>query len=153
MDTYHRLVSQFGAEFEFSSAMWKFGILHDPELNQMAARDAVDARVVIIAIHHSSDLPDVAKEWLEVWSAQKKGQTSALVALLKWSAAGEAPAGRTETFLKDLAGRVGMDFLLQKVSIPEISHTSTGTGTPGSRPTPPERALTPPPYESWGIND
>lgn len=112
MKTYNGLVNVLGRDCEFHYELWKFEALQVPELRTVAAGQARDADMVIIATH-SPNLPRSLKSWIAAWSAgagARPGRPCALVALL--AACGEWHPGSVPVFtdLADAAAVAGLEF-------------------------------------------
>lgn len=106
--TYDYLASNLGDDCEFSNQMWKFDVLSLPKLARIAAQDAVEADIILVATH-GGQLPRQVKEWLEAW-ASNGTKALALVALCD----GEPAAAHLAiTTLRDAARRAGTQFFAQ----------------------------------------
>jgi hypothetical protein len=140
MDACKLLLSQLDGEADFRTLMWTFDSLRNVELNQMAADDAVDADVVIIASSRNADLPREMKQWIESWLPLKCGQTAVLVALMVLANNGSNASAAARDYLKRAAAEAEIDFLFQ------IKHLDED-GTRLSD------CMTPPAPEGWGLND
>ena len=69
--TYDFLVEHLGHECEFNNQMWKFDVLALPKLKEIAARDAAEADIIIIAAHGTCELPSEVKSWIDRWLREK----------------------------------------------------------------------------------
>jgi hypothetical protein len=78
-----RLQTNLEAFFVFETHLWRFDVLGLPELNNIAVRDAIQARLVIIAIDGRSELPVHLKSWMEIWVALRPVQPGALVLVVE----------------------------------------------------------------------
>lgn len=103
---YERLLERLGNNFEFEQQLWRFDLLGDPLLRELAAQDAAQADIVIIATDNDSDLPIAVQQWLESALKQHVG-AAALVALTRHH---QPPV---QPYLEDIARRGGMDFFAQ----------------------------------------
>ena len=138
MESYQRLLSQFGQEFDFQIRLWSFEILQGTGLNELAARDAIEADAIILATHFGDELPAGIKRWMEGWIPQKRGRKAAMIALVGATAAG------TRDYLKQVSADAGMDFLSREIQSEQHSRRPPWTFVPpddGRR------------YEGWGLND
>jgi len=52
-----RLAAHFGPEFGIEDAAWNFALLAHPRLSEEAARQAVEADMIVIAANDDSELP------------------------------------------------------------------------------------------------
>ena len=64
---YEYLTERLGADFEFTRYQWNFSLLKDPNVREVAARDAATADIVIVATHGDNDVPDHFKSWIKMW--------------------------------------------------------------------------------------
>src|SRR5688500_15836019 len=103
---YERLLERLGDSFEFEQQLWRFDLLEDPVLRGLAAQDAAQADIVIVATDNDSDLPIAVQQWLESALKQHVG-AAALVALTRHHKPPVQP------YLEDVARRGGMDFFAQ----------------------------------------
>jgi hypothetical protein len=63
-------------------AIWKFALLDDPEWQEMAMTDVVNAHLLIVATSAPEAVPSVIKGWVRAALAQRDPATAALVTLL-----------------------------------------------------------------------
>lgn len=154
MDTCNFLVSQFEGEIELRSSMWKFDVLRSTKLSQIAADEAVEADVIIVANAKDGGLPEEVKEWVNGWVERKRGPAAALVALLDFTGDDARESNLAHAFLKGAATAAKIDFLSQEI------RSASGTMRPVSSTAFPDWPLPPadppahrPSPEAWGIND
>jgi hypothetical protein len=115
MDTYRRLLSQFGRQFDFRVSIWRFGALATPNLIGASVHDAIQADAIIVATYAHDDLPASVRNWIDTWLPLKRGQTSILISLLK-SIPGEPQAsGEAEEYLRRAAASAGIEFLTREI--------------------------------------
>ena len=171
-ETYDYLVHQLGNHYEFTNQMWKFDVLGNLKMKEMAVKDAVSADLIIISTHGIGDLPQAVKSWIEQWSAQK-GHAMALVTLV------DRPAVLAEdtfgvaslrSYLQTAARRAHIDFFAQPTDWPEreedfsiqqISERAERTSNimadfiQHRAPCAPEHSFAPPYVAAyrWGINE
>jgi len=110
--TYDFLVEHLGGECEFGNQMWKFDVLGIPKLREMAARDAVEADIIIISCHGCGELSEEFKVWTEFW-LQDKCEAIALVALLACPFGLTSEARATRNYLAEVARRAQMEFFCE----------------------------------------
>ena len=117
-ETYDFLVNQLGQDFDFNNQMWKFDVLENAKMRELAVRDTAASDLVLVSTHGSGELPDGTKCWLNQW-AESKGSAKALVALVDRpvNLFGETSAIRS--FLQVVARRAGVDFFGQPDDLPE----------------------------------
>ena len=114
---YERLLERLGNNFEFEQQLWRFDLLEDHILRELAAQDAAQADIVIIATDNDSDLPISVQLWLESALEQHVG-AAALVALTRHHKPPVQP------YLEDVARRGGMDFFAQAADVTNGSSLS-----------------------------
>jgi len=121
--TYEHMVQQLGDECLFANQMWKFDVLAVPKLNEIAAKDAAAAEIIIVSAHGCRELPAAVKSWLEL-ALLKKMESSALVGIFD-DDIGENPV---RAYLAELARRAGIEFFCQPGISTGAGHTrSTNT--------------------------
>jgi hypothetical protein len=110
--TYDYVAHQLGYDCHFTNEMWNFDVLGIPRLRELAARDARQADMIIIASHGDAPLPESVKAWIETWLSEEVN-SMALVAL--FDAAHLATAGALEIrdYLTAVARRGNMEFFAQ----------------------------------------
>ena len=154
MDACQFLGFQLGGTIELRSSMWKFDILRNDRLNEMAVEDAIEADVIIVANARDAGLPAEVAKWIEGWVPRKRGQTAALVALLDFTGKDPRESAQACALLKGAATRASIDFLPHEIR-------AAGSGIPAFPPvplkkSPPARTdvvRNRPPPEAWGLND
>ena len=110
--TYDFLLQNLGHECHFDHQMWKFDVLSIPKLREMAAKDAVEADIVMISSHGGESLPDVVKDWIEGWLPEKINAI-ALVALFDCAQEKVVHTRPIRSYLAEVARRGGMGFFAQ----------------------------------------
>jgi hypothetical protein len=110
------LSRSLGQECQIIEHVWLFSTLRLRELQEIAAEEASAADLVIISVHQAESLPDEVRNWFDLWLVQKGARHTVLLALLD-SAQEEVP-GATETYLREIARRGGMEFLMTSTDVP-----------------------------------
>jgi len=153
MITCKRLIRRLGQDFEFETSLWNFDVLCLPVLKQMAAQDAADANLVIIATHGQRVLPREVRFWLKSWLSQKREGIRALVALLA-SAGGES-TGKSYLldYLQEAAQNANIDFFSH--TFPDLPDNGSSADNPATEVNAAavmfeQRRTT---YADWGINE
>jgi len=110
-ETYDFLVNNLRHECRFDNQMWKFDVLGISKLQEMAAKDALIADIIIISCHGTHELPREVTAWIDSWVC---GQSNAiaLVALLG-EASYDIDRNQTRDYLAQVARRAGMEFFAQ----------------------------------------
>jgi hypothetical protein len=118
--TYDFLVEHLGEECQFNNQMWKFDVLAVPRLREMAAKDAAQADIIIVAAHGGNELPVEVHSWIESWLMEQT-RAIALVGLFDTSEIRENPAS---SYLSKIAKRAGMEYFGQPGLWPEGGPTN-----------------------------
>ncbi len=152
MDACKLFVSQLDGQVEFRSGMWKFDILRNEKLAQIAAEDAAGADAIIVATSQSADLPAEVRRWMETWIPLKRGQTSVLLALIESSGEDVTKNMTAYEYLRQAAASAQIDFLPQSFSGGQPAPLRDAT--PSSRTSKwSDRVVSRPAPEGWGLND
>lgn len=151
MDACKLLVSQLDGQVEFRSGMWKFDILRNSKLNQIAAEDAAAADAIIVATSQSGDLPAEVRRWMETWIPLKRGQTSVLLALIESSGDEVANDMTAYKYLRQAAASAEIDFLPQSISGGQPAQMRETIPSPRTGWS--DRIVSRPAPEGWGLND
>ena len=110
--TYDFLVENLDADCQFTNTMWKFDVLGISKLREMAAKDATNADIVIIACKGHHRLPGEVKAWFESW-LEEKTNAIALVALFDSPELDAEQVEATRDYLASVAQRGRMEFFMQ----------------------------------------
>lgn len=149
------LMAQLGNDFELRSSMWKFEILRNPKLAEIAAAEAVQANVIIVAAHGSLPLPSEVRNWIELWVPLRERHPAALIALLDGNAVSGESASPVYVRLQKVARAANMEFLPCFVAfsghdLPRLVSWLKSASESGRTDELPPR---PPPDRHWGINE
>jgi hypothetical protein len=117
-ETYDFLVSQLGRDYIFSNQMWKFDVLGNAKMREMAVKDAEAADLIIISTHGTSELPVEVKSWIDRWTSEK-GHAMALVNLVDCQEGRETDSAELKEYLQNVAKRAKMDFFSQPNDWPD----------------------------------
>ena len=98
--------------------MWKFEVLGNAKMKEMAVKDAAAADLIIISSHGIGELPVEVKSWIDQWRA-RKGNAMALVALVDRPQAESFEQASIRAYLQGVARRAGMDFFAQPDDWPD----------------------------------
>jgi hypothetical protein len=143
-DTYQRLRSQFGREFDFRISIWSFSVLQCARLNDQAVQDAIRANAIIIAANFRNEPPAEIKKWIDGWVSQKRNNSAILIALLHARTNQPEATDCMHDYFRDIATQAGMDFLMEDFKPVETSPL------PPAFLTQTNNGMT---YEAWGLND
>ncbi|MDB6067570.1 MAG: hypothetical protein JWR26_3778 [Pedosphaera sp.] len=117
-ETYDYLVHQLGRDYQFTNQMWKFDILGNFKMREMAVKDALEADLIIVSTHGIGELPAEVKTWLDQWLAQK-GNAMALVTLVDRPQTEALESNSIRSYLQGLARKAKMDFFAQPDDWPD----------------------------------
>ena len=108
-----RVGRQSGSEGRLLYSWWTFGVLASASLRQIAASEAAEADMVIIAAREGPGLPQSIKDWISLWLAtgEYHPRRRALVALLEPDKAANGASRGVVTELKHLAEADDIDFI------------------------------------------
>jgi hypothetical protein len=99
-----------GDEIEFQPLPWSFDLLADLDWRDVAAHEAVNADILIIATSSASPLPPAVGRWAEAVISGKRGTSAAVVALFgPEENPDEAGSSRLEA-IQAAAQRAGLSF-------------------------------------------
>jgi hypothetical protein len=159
MSTCKRLFEQLGQDFEFQTTLWKFEVLRVSQLKQIAAQDAAEADLVVIATHGQRGLAAEIKDWIETWLGRKREGDKALVALLgstKEHAKGQLQAHRyLQDYLQEVTQKANVDFFSHTFADLEPGRKSSAkSNSARAKASSAVRKETPrTSHSGWGINE
>jgi len=122
---YDRLAQQLLDEYDFQCAWWKFDHLRDESLLAQAIDDAAEANMIMLSISARSDLPPVAKTWIEGWASNKIPGKSALVALVDMAGQPAQAPCPVQSYLQQVARRASMDLFFHATDAGKVTHVPT----------------------------
>ena len=94
-------------------SMWKFQVLSEPILLNMAATEAKAADIIIISASNGQQLPTAVRRWMNRCFATRKKHHSALVALVRTNKQNPTLPQAIRPCLEQMAKAAGMDFFWQ----------------------------------------
>ena len=104
-------LQQAGRQVKISHTMWKFNLLQNHKLKEMAADDAAAADLVIIAAQEDKDLPDEVKSWINLWMERPLGRGAILLVVAERPGEHHESAGPACAYLRQVAQRGNLDFI------------------------------------------
>jgi hypothetical protein len=110
MEMSERLAFRLKPRFEINSSAWKFEMLAHPQLRNQAVTETSEADMIIVSAHDSTEVPAYVKNWMEGWLTQKRGDQSALVALLDQAEHIVDEVSPLRAYLRQMAERGCIDF-------------------------------------------
>jgi hypothetical protein len=156
LQTYRRIAHTVETHYNVRCSLWHFDHLADDRLLDLAAEEAAEADMIILATAAGHDLPKAVGTWLESLSAPSRASRRALVALLHGPPGGTRPEGPAFTYLETVARERRMAFFATTITRPEEYESLTDAppslhrrGSPSEHDEFPGAA----PARRWGIND
>jgi hypothetical protein len=114
LKTCEYVIQQLGNDIEVRRKIVDFNQT-TPQRRAAAARDAANADMVIVATRENEELPTSMQEWMDEWSANRRSNEGALVAILN-----PAPCSSVKPRVRDqlasVARQAHMDFFSSEVS-------------------------------------
>jgi hypothetical protein len=123
--TYDYLAQHLGHDCQFANEMWSFDVLSIPRLRELAARDAMQADIIIVACHGGAPLPEAVKSWIEIWLAEEVNAI-ALVALFDSASDMCSKTRELREYFAEVARRGNMEFFAQPDRWPNPGRSSGG---------------------------
>jgi hypothetical protein len=107
------LVRRFWSECEFEVGWWSIRDLDQPESARASAEKAAKADVLVFALNPEGELADSFFTWVDLWIGKRGEREGALAGLLDPAAGPNGVATKKYLYLRSLAHRAGMDYLMQ----------------------------------------
>ena len=104
------LSESFGDEIAFHPLPWSFDLLMDVNWREVAASDAVDADILIVATDSPGALPPAVGRWAESAIDQKRGTHAAVVALFGPEENPDRTGSSRLDSIQTAAEQAGLDF-------------------------------------------
>jgi hypothetical protein len=116
----HQVTQQVGEE-HVQKTWHDVNSLCDPEILVEAARAALAADVIVVAVHAADELPPELCAWISVWLPRRGARVGALAALIGVVEAPSPQAVRTQEYLQAVARRGQLDFLPHERKLSDVS--------------------------------
>jgi hypothetical protein len=107
------LVRRFWSEFEFDVGWWSMQDLEKSGGARAAAEKAAKADLLVFALKPEGELPDCFFGWVDRWIDKRGEREGALAGLLDPASNPNGIATQKYLYLRTLAHRSGMDYLMQ----------------------------------------
>jgi len=121
-ETGDHLMRTLKGHYSLGLQLWKFDVLRNPELRDVAATDAAQADMILIATRGAGELPAGVKAWIEAWIVQKReAQDEQSTLAVLFDAPPDkvgVPALAQFAYLQRAARRGNMDFLVSTFDRP-----------------------------------
>jgi hypothetical protein len=113
------VVTSLNLEVDFQANLWRFDLLGEPALLELAADEAAKADIVFVSAHGQHDLPAAIHLWFKQWLARKGSEPCALAVVLDPST-NDAPArNRMLEALGAVGGPAGVEVFVHAGVAPE----------------------------------
>jgi hypothetical protein len=155
--TFDYLLAELGGRFTFTCKLWKFRILEAPQLSEIAAQDAAEADMIMVAAHGHQELPSAVRGWINLWLQRAGRRDRALVALVDSQDGDTTKPNPICSHLHEVAKRGNLDYFCHSADRPnqEASLTLLRIREQAARKSatldglPRQTA----PHLDWGINE
>src|SRR5437879_1335233 len=105
------LVKRFWAEYEFDFGWWSVDEL--AKAAHAASEKACSADLIVFALQPEGSMPGPVVSWVESWIHRRSEREGALAGLLDPAAGPTGITTEKYLYLRSVAHRAGMDYLLQ----------------------------------------
>jgi len=112
-----KVTQGLGNQFAFYTSSWKFSVLDVADLREIAASEAAEADILVIAAYEGRDLPQSVHAWIDSWTL-RRNEGGCLLAVLMNEEGPLQPVSLVCEHLRVVAAKAGMDFLTQKIKGP-----------------------------------
>lgn len=109
-----RLARQLNTDAEvFSVRLWSFGYLSDSGLRSIAAREAKDFEIILLATRGIGELPDSVKKWMAEWLKYRDGDARPCALAVMPDNHAQSGLGKTALlrYLSRIAETAGLDLV------------------------------------------
>jgi hypothetical protein len=123
-----RACDRFRRDFDspgLAQTVWNTELLRSPKLRLLAAREAAEADVVLIALDEDTALSKEILAWLRLWRCRTRSTRSTLVALLRRESISSPRV--VQASLHTFATAANMDFFCHS-QVDSKPHRSVGPG-------------------------
>lgn len=118
------VVNSMKVEVDSQAQLWRFELLHEPALLELAADKAAQADIVFLSTHGQNDVPAAVYAWFRRWLARKSSEPRALVVLLDPGSRNGAVADRMLEALRADAVPAGVEVFVQAAETPRAEWES-----------------------------
>ena len=107
------MVQRFWSRYEFDFGWWAIEELERPDKANSASEKAATADLIVFALKPEGPMPKPIFSWVENWLPRRCEREGALAGLLDPAAGPSGVTTEKYLFLRNLAHRAGMDYLIQ----------------------------------------
>jgi hypothetical protein len=104
------VADNFGGDIELRPQLWAFRFLETPDWRALAAKDVLNADMLIISTSSEIELPTAVRSWYNSCLAQRCGANLAVIALLGRPDKLDEPYSARCQFIKHAASERSCDF-------------------------------------------
>jgi len=104
------LVQQTWQHFELDFHWWRTDFLSDPQLGEVAARQAIESDLLIVCFKEFGEIPPALEAWFENWIGRRTSLEGALIDLGDASSNRDQLSGRIMS-LQEIARRGRFDLI------------------------------------------
>jgi hypothetical protein len=107
------MVRRFWSRCEFDFGWWSLAHLETASGARIAAEKAIFSDLIVFALRPEGPMPDCVLNWVEDWIGRRSEREGVLAGLLDPAAGPSGVTTERYLFLRSLAHRAGMDYLIQ----------------------------------------
>jgi len=116
-----RLRCTIGDQVVLEMHLWRWDILKNAGLIDIAVNDAVNARLIILATRGFKDFPADTRTWIELWVPRRRARTGALVLLVEPINSFTLGSSPQVSYLQSVAQRARMEFFASIANVQKIT--------------------------------
>jgi hypothetical protein len=107
------MMARFWAHYEFDFGWWSLDQLEHPKKAHDAAEKAIRADLIVFALTPAGPVAQCLPAWVDDWIHRRGDREGALAGLLDPAAGPSGITTEKYLYLRNLAHRAGMDYLIQ----------------------------------------
>jgi len=113
------VVNSLNLEIDSRANLWRFDLLGEPALLELAADEAAKADIVFVSAHGQHDLPAAIHSWFKQWLARKGSEPCALAVVLDPSTKEAPERNRMLEALGTVGAPAGVEVFVHAAEAPE----------------------------------
>jgi hypothetical protein len=115
----HEVMNSLNLEVDFQANLWRFDLLGEPALLELAADEAAKADIVFVSAHGQHDLPAAIHLWFNRWLARKGSEPCALAVVLDPNTRNAPARNRMLEAMGTVGGPAGVEVFVHAAEAPE----------------------------------
>ncbi|HVM49114.1 MAG TPA: hypothetical protein VMU04_13870 [Candidatus Acidoferrum sp.] len=123
-EVYDRAIRLAGREW-VRATWWKISDLTEPGVLAGAVSTAMRAEMIVVAVDASEGLPLPFQVWVDNWLPHRRSSTGCLFAFMGRSELASRRADRVGAYLREVARRARLEFLLEERHLPAPAAASS----------------------------